>query len=305
MYENIVGNETIKKELHKAVSLNKTSHSYMFIGIAGIGKRLIAKEFAKMLLCTDENKYCNKCKSCIEFNTNNNPDFILLEPDEKGNIKIDQIRNLQKNVSEKPIISNNKVCIINDADLMTVEAQNCLLKTLEEPPSYMTIILIGTNESNFLPTIKSRCTILYFERIKDEEIKNYLMANMDQESIPSNIIEIADGSIGKALNIKDKFEIYEKISNIIENLDKCDIIEMLKESEAIYKAKEDIFEILEYINVLLIKKAKTNYKYANCIEYVEETKKRIKANSNYNMCIDYMLFGIWGGVNEKHSWSKI
>ena len=305
MFENIVGNETIKKELHKAVNLNKTSHSYMFIGIAGIGKRLIAKEFAKMLLCTDEKKYCNECKSCIEFDSSNNPDFIFLEPDEKGNIKIDQIRNLQKSVSEKPIISNNKVCIINDADLMTVEAQNCLLKTLEEPPAYMTIILVGTNESNFLPTIKSRCTILYFERINDEEIKNYLIENINEENIPSNVIEIAQGSIGKAINLKDKSEIYEKMNYIIDNLEKCDIIEILKESEIIYKAKEEIFEILDYINVLLIKKAKANYKYANCIEFIEETKKRIRANSNYNMCIDYMLFGIWGGVNEKYSWSKI
>lgn len=304
MFDNIVGNETVKVTLKKAINLNKTSHSYMFAGIPGIGKRIIAKDFAKALLCLDENKYCNKCKSCIEFDTNNNPDFIFIEPD-NGSIKIDQIRNMQKEVSEKPIISNNKVCIINDADLMTVEAQNCLLKTLEEPPAYMTIILVGTNESNFLPTIKSRCTIMYFERIKDEEIKEYLEDNLKGEIIAPNIIEIADGSIGKAINIKDKAETYEKINKIIENLEKYDIIQILKNSEDIYKLKEEIFEILEYINVLLIKKAKVNYKYANCIEIIEETKKRIKANSNYNMCIDYMLFGIWGEVNEKYSRSKI
>ena len=304
MFDNIVGNETAKATLKKAINLNKTSHSYMFAGIPGIGKRIIAKDFAKALLCLDENKYCNKCKSCIEFDTNNNPDFIFIEPD-NGSIKIDQIRNMQKEVSEKPIISNNKVCIINDADLMTVEAQNCLLKTLEEPPAYMTIILVGTNESNFLPTIKSRCTIMYFERIKDEEIKEYLEDNLKGEIIAPNIIEIADGSIGKAINIKDKAETYEKINKIIENLEKYDIIQILKNSEDIYKLKEEIFEILEYINVLLIKKAKENYKYANCIEIIEETKKRIKANSNYNMCIDYMLFGIWGEVNEKYSRSKI
>ena len=304
MFDNIVGNETVKVTLKKAINLNKTSHSYMFAGIPGIGKRIIAKDFAKALLCLDENKYCNKCKSCIEFDTNNNPDFIFIEPD-NGSIKIDQIRNMQKEVSEKPIISNNKVCIINDADLMTVEAQNCLLKTLEEPPAYMTIILVGTNESNFLPTIKSRCTIMYFERIKDEEIKEYLEDNLKGEIIAPNIIEIADGSIGKAINIKDKAETYEKINKIIENLEKYDIIQILKNSEDIYKLKEEIFEILEYINVLLIKKAKENYKYANCIEIIEETKKRIKANSNYNMCIDYMLFGIWGEVNEKYSRSKI
>ena len=304
MFDNIVGNEVAKDTLKKAIKFNKTSHSYMFIGISGIGKRIIAKDFSKALLCLDEEKYCNKCKSCIEFDSNNNPDFLFIEP-EKGSIKIDQIRNMQKEVSEKPIISNNKVCLINNADLMTVEAQNCLLKTLEEPPSYMTIILVGANESNFLPTIKSRCTIMYFDRIKDEEIKKYLEKNYREEKISSEIIEIADGSIGKAIKLKDKIETYENINIIIDNLEKYDIIQILKHAEDIYNLKDEIFEILEYINVLLIKKAGKNNKYANCIEIVEETKKRIKANSNYNMCIDYMLFGIWGEVNEKYSRSKI
>lgn len=304
MFNNIVGNDIAKKTLKKAVELNKKSHSYMFIGISGIGKKIIAKEFAKMILCLDEKKYCNKCKSCIEFDSNNNPDFIFIEP-ENGSIKIDQIRSVQKKVSEKPIISENKVCIINDADLMTVEAQNCLLKTLEEPPVYMTIILVGTNESSFLPTIKSRCTIMYFERIKDEEIKKYLEDNFKGQRIPTNITQIADGSIGKAIYLKDKAEIYENINKIVDNLQNYDIIQILKNAEEIYKAKDEIFEILEYINVLLIKKTRTNYKYANCIEIIEETKKRIKANGNYNMCIDYMLFGIWEEVNEKYSRSKV
>ena len=267
MFNNIVGNDIAKKTLKKAVELNKKSHSYMFIGISGIGKKIIAKEFAKMILCLDEKKYCNKCKSCIEFDSNNNPDFIFIEP-ENGSIKIDQIRSVQKKVSEKPIISENKVCIINDADLMTVEAQNCLLKTLEEPPVYMTIILVGTNESSFLPTIKSRCTIMYFERIKDEEIKKYLEDNFKGQRIPTNITQIADGSIGKAIYLKDKAEIYENINKIVDNLQNYDIIQILKNAEEIYKAKDEIFEILEYINVLLIKKTRTNYKYANCIEII-------------------------------------
>ena len=94
MFENIIGNEKNKQILEKSVSLNKTSHSYIFWGIEGIGKKLIAKEFAKMILCLEQNKYCGKCKSCIEFDTNNNPDFILLEPNE-GKLKIEQIREMQ------------------------------------------------------------------------------------------------------------------------------------------------------------------------------------------------------------------
>ena len=304
MFDNIVGNEKLKRTLETSVNLNRTSHSYLFVGISGIGKKLIAKEFAKMLLCLNKEKYCNKCKSCIEFNSKNNPDFIFIEAD-NGSIKIDQIRELQKTITEKPIISKNKVCLINDADLMTVEAQNCLLKTLEEPPSYMTIILIGANESDFLPTIKSRCTIMHFEKIKDKEIEKYLQEDFENQDTISTLISIADGSIGKAINLRSKVEMYKNICAIIENLDKCDIIDILKKTDDLYKAKDEIFGILEYINVLLIKQSKKNYKYANCVDTVEETKKRIKSNSNYNMCIDYMLFSIWGEVNEKHSWRQV
>ena len=91
MFENIIGNTNIKTVLEKSIKQNKLSHSYLFVGIQGIGKKMIATEFAKMILCLDDNKYCNHCKSCIEFDTNNNPDFVLISPD-GNNIKIEQIR---------------------------------------------------------------------------------------------------------------------------------------------------------------------------------------------------------------------
>ena len=121
MFDEIIGNEQIKQELQKSVKENKISHSYMFVGIEGIGKQMMAKRFAQMILCTNEiTKGCNQCKSCIEFQSNNHPDFLYTEPD--GNsIKIEQIRYLQKKIQEKPIISNKKVYIINNADKMTVD----------------------------------------------------------------------------------------------------------------------------------------------------------------------------------------
>ena len=127
MFNNILGNDKIKELLTNSVKNNKTSHSYLFIGTEGIGKKLMAKEFAKMILCTDENKYCNNCKSCIEFDTNNNPDFKIIEPD--GNsLKIEQIREFQSKVAEKPIISNRKVYIINDSDKMTRRSSKLFIK---------------------------------------------------------------------------------------------------------------------------------------------------------------------------------
>ena len=148
MFENIIGNDTIKKTLVKSIENATLSHSYLFMGIQGIGKKMFATEFAKAILCIKREQN-DSCKSCLEFDSNNHPDFMYIEP-EGTSIKIEQIRLLQKKIQEKPIISNQKVYIIDDADFMTKEAQNCLLKTLEEPPEFATIILIGCNENAFL-----------------------------------------------------------------------------------------------------------------------------------------------------------
>ena len=180
---------------------------------------------------------------------------------------------------------------------MTAEAQNCLLKTLEEPPEFATIILIGSNENSFLTTIKSRCMIIHFQSLKNEEIKNFLEKEYNINNTSENIIETFQGSIGKAILLKFKKEEYEKIQNMIDNLDKKDLIDIIKLAEPLYKAKEEILEILDYINIILLKKAKNQYLYTNCIRIVENTKKRIRQNSNYDMCIDNMVFNMWEEVN--------
>lgn len=296
MFENIIGNTNIKTVLEKSIKQNKLSHSYLFVGIQGIGKKMIATEFAKMILCLDDNKYCNHCKSCIEFDTNNNPDFVLISPD-GNNIKIEQIRDIQKRIQEKPIISEKKVYIIDNADLMTTEAQNCLLKTLEEPPEFAVIILIGSNSNTFLPTIKSRCTIMNFNKISDEEMTKYLREKCDVKNIDQNMLYMYQGSIGKSLELKEKQEEYRNIENIINNINRYDLIDFINNAEILYKSKEEINDILDYINVILLNKAKDEYLYTNCIQIVENTKKRLKQNANYDMSIDNMLFNIWEEIN--------
>ena len=175
---------------------------------------------------------------------------------------------------------------------MTKEAQNCLLKTLEEPPEFAIIILIGSNENAFLQTIKSRCIIFKFMPIEDEKIKEYLEKNYGINNLTQNHIVMFQGSIGKALLLKDKQEDYDKVIKIIDGLETKNLIEIIQMSEMLYEAKEEIFEILEYINILLLEKAKENYLYTNCIEIVENTKKRLNQNANYDMCIDNMLFNM-------------
>lgn len=278
MFENVIGNKSIKNTLEKSIKTNQITHSYLMIGIQGIGKKLLAKEYAKEILGSND--------------IINNPDFLCIEPD--GNsIKIEQIRNLQKEIQEKPIISKKKVYIIDDADLMTKEAQNCLLKTLEEPPEFAVIILIGSNENAFLPTIKSRCMILHFNRLSDSEIETYLKEQYNKLNVSQSMLDIAGGSIGRAINLKDKQEQYSKVEEIINILDKKDLIDIIQASEILYKSKEDINDILDYINIILLKKAKENYLYTNCIKIVENTKKRLAQNANYDMSIDDMLFKMW------------
>ena len=297
MFDEFIGNEQIKKELKRAVDENKVSHSYMFVGIEGIGKQMIAKEFAQIVLCTnEEEKGCHQCKSCVEFMSHNHPDFLYLEPD-GSSIKIEQIRYLQRKIQEKPIISNKKVYIINDADKMTAEAQNCLLKTLEEPPEYSTIILVGSNENAFLNTIKSRCMKISFQPIETKYIKQYMEETYGMTNISQNMLDAFQGSIGKAIILKDKKEQYESIEGMIEKLDKTDMTELIKLGEPLYQSKDEIINILDYINIILLKLSKENAQYANCIDIIENTKKRLNQNANYDMCIDNMIFNMWEEVN--------
>ena len=300
MFNNIIGNETNKQILKNIVENNNISHSYIFSGISGIGKFMFAKEFAKAILCTaNEDKPCNNCKSCESFDNLNNPDVIII--DEKENsIKTEQIKELTNNVLEKPIQSNRKIYIINNSENMTKEAQNSLLKTLEEPPQYITIILITNNENLLLNTIKSRCIKIPFNKLSDDEIKKYFQNNL--EIIDNNMINAFGGSIEKALILKDKKEIFSKIDEIFKNIENMDELQILSIKDIIFKDKDDVFYILDYINTIFYDKMLKNIyhaeKYEKCIKIIEDTKLRLKKNNNYDMAIDNCLFTIERRLEE-------
>lgn len=296
MFNTIIGNEQNKEFLTQIINSDNIAHSYMFIGQDSIGKLLFAKEFAKAILCLGDVKPCNKCKSCIEFDTSNNPDFNILEPD--GNsIKIEQIRELTKAVYEKPIVSARKVYIINNSNLMTKEAQNSLLKTLEEPPEYVTIILISSNENLFLPTIKSRCTKILFNILKNEELKQILKEKYNYINIPEIVLKIASGSVERAIELRDKEKEYEKVQKVFSNLENINIIDLINSKEELFKDKDEVNKILEYINLIFFDKIKTNIKYVECMKIIEDTKDRLKKNSNFDMTIDNLMITVWEEIN--------
>lgn len=296
--EEIVGNERVKQMLIKTAITRSVLHSYLFIGTEGIGKKIMARTFAQMILCEDEqNRPCQKCKSCIEFENHNHPDFMQIEAEEKS-IKIEKIRYMQEKIAEKPIVSSRKVYIIDDSDCMTKEAQNCLLKTLEEPPKYATIILIATNESKLLNTIRSRCMKVPFQKIEDEKIKEYMQKNRNI-IMKSEEILLCEGSIAKAIEWQEKQDSYRAIEEIIQKIETQDLIDLFKQAEFLYKAKEDIYILLDAMIVLLYHTK--DEKKLNCIQYVEETKRRLLANSNYDMSIDNLLMKMWEEINEKYN----
>lgn len=307
-FNNIIGNDKNKVFLNKIVNSNNTVNSYMFEGIEGIGKWGFAKEFAKMLLCTGENKTnCNDCKSCIEFNNDNNPDFMQIKPDGKA-IKIEQIRQMQEKILEKPIVSDKKIYIIDDADLMTKEAQNCLLKTLEEPPKYAIIILVLSNESKILNTVKSRCMRIFFEKIKGEELKKYSLEKFGENVITESMIENASGSIKKLIKIKDNFEEYDSLEEFSKRLQKDNILDIINNADVLYKNKEKVDDMLDYMTTIFYNSFindTRNERYINVIKIIEEAKKRLKANSNFDMTIDHLIFGIWREINEDSNRSQV
>ncbi len=295
-YNNIIGNEKVKNYLIEQIKKDDVLHSYLFLGIKSIGKLAIAKEFAKEILCTkDKNDSC-KCRSCNSFESENHPDFVLLNK-ESDTIKIDQIRELTTRIIEKPIISTKKVYIINDSEKMTKEAQNSLLKTLEEPPKFATIILISSNESELLSTIKSRCMKIKFDAISKDEMLDFCKRNYPDSNISEERIKSFNGSIGRAVEYFDNKEEFEQLESIINEIDKKDIAQILLDSKILY-TKEKIQEYLNYLINYIYIKSKENKRYLFCISHVDECLKKLKNNSNLDMCIDLMLIKIWEEINK-------
>ena len=295
MFNRLIGNEKIKQDLQKAIVNHKVSHSYLFAGTEGIGKMLFAKEFAKAILCEQEqgDKPCGKCKSCLEFEHNNHPDFYHVNVGDEKSIKIETIRKLQEKVQELPIVSGRKVYVIENAETMTTEAQNCLLKTIEEPPAFVHIILTTSNENKILSTILSRCIKLYFQNIKDDVLKQYLAEQYHITNVSENNIKAYHGSIGKALQIENNKELYSSIERVFGQLENYTLPMAMKELAVLYKEKDFAEELLDYINVILLGKAKQNAKYIEYIEKVEDVKRKIRGNANYTMAIDSLLFKIY------------
>lgn len=202
-FRNIPGRINLKNKLEAEIREGKPGHAYIFEGPKGCGKKDFAVAFAYMILCMAENveKPCGTCRHCMRINAGGTGELYVVE-EEKRSISVDTIRQLQDNINLMPVGSRNKVYIIKDGDKMTRQAQNCLLKTLEEPPGYAYIFITASNGDKFIDTIKSRAVTVQVGINSMEEIVESLKIRFD---IPDSEIAVAAqcsaGSVGRAIEI--------------------------------------------------------------------------------------------------------
>ena len=197
-FQNIIGQEQIKEHLQNALSTGKVSHAYIINGERFSGKEYIAKIFAMALQCErDGIEPCQECHSCRQALSDNQPDIIRVTHEKPGSIGVDDIRaQINGDIAIKPYSSPRKIYIVNEAEKMTVQAQNALLKTLEEPPAYAVILLLTTNVNAFLPTILSRCVVLNMKPVADEKVKKYLMEELQVPDYKADVcVAFARGNV--------------------------------------------------------------------------------------------------------------
>ena len=176
-FKDIIGQEQLKEHFQNALSTKKISHAYIINGESKAGKEFIANIFAMALQCEKGGTQpCQECHSCKQALSGNQPDIIHVTHEKPNTISVDDIRSrINNDVGIKPYSSPYKIYIMNEAEKMTVQAQNAILKTLEEPPEYAVIILLTTNVNSLLPTILSRCVVLNMKPVADNQVRKYLM----------------------------------------------------------------------------------------------------------------------------------
>ena len=323
-FNAVAGHERIIKSLRESIKNDMTSHAYIFCGNKGSGRNLTAGAFAKTANCLSpiNGNACGKCPSCIQFESGNNPDVFYVKATKTISISVDDIREqIVNEVKIKPYSYKRKIFIIDKADTMTSQAQNALLKTLEEPPKYVLIILIAENTENFLPTVLSRCVMMKFSPISVNLIKNYLINNCAMnEDDAAFYAEYSIGSIGEALRLSGDENFYQMRNDIISCLDRLDTMDfvsamfMAKEMEK-YKAYSELFDIMYmfYRDVfcmrlfkddryviqkdkigLIEKKAKNlnEQTIAKRLDFIMDIKKKIRQNTAFRLSMEVLFMNL-------------
>ena len=324
-FKDIIGQESIKKHLQTDIKTGNLSHAYIINGEYGSGRQTIASALAKTIQCqskTDDTDACGVCTSCKQAESHNHPDIKYITHD-KTSISVNDIREqLNNDISIKPYSSEYKIYIIPDANKMTEQAQNALLKTIEEPPVYAIIILLTENCDSLLPTIRSRCVTLTMNPVEKDKICTYLENKFQLEPEQAQIAaNYCQGNIGKAIRFassSDFIEMKNQVLKLLKNLDSMDIASIIDTIKEFSTHKNDINDYLDlmllwYRDVLMFKVTKdanlllysdeysaiseqaTKRDYENIeniIAAIDKAKVRLKANVNFDVTIELMILAM-------------
>lgn len=323
-FTDIIGQEQLKEHLQSAIKMNKVSHAYIINGERCAGKEFIARIFAMTLQCEKgEAEPCGECHSCKQALSGNQPDIIRVTHEKPNSIGVEDIRSqINSDMAIKPYSSPRKIYIINEGEKMTVQAQNALLKTLEEPPAYGIILILTTNVNSLLPTILSRCVVLNMKPVEDSLVKKYLMEEMQIPDYKADIcVAFARGNIGKARllasseefeNIREdavtlmkyigEMEMHEIVGAIkkigeykLEISDYLDIISIWYRDVLLFKATNDVNHLIFKEEIQYIKKVagKSDYEgIEKILDALEKAKSRLSANVNFDLTMELLLLTI-------------
>ena len=325
-FEDIVGQEHLIEYFKNVTNGGECAHGYIIEGEMRSGKEFIARVFSEALLCEGYGeKPCGKCQSCLQMENNAHPDFYSVTHDKPGSISVKDIREqIVQTVSTRPFKGRYKIYIVNEAEIMTEEAQNALLKTLEEPPEYVVIILLTTSKEKLLQTIQSRCVKLALKPVEKKVLKKYLMREYKIPDYKADIaVSFSQGNFGKAkmlimnedfdkmrteavsllkhINEMDAPSIMEAINKIKEykydELDYLDIFSVWYRDVLLFKATNDVNDLVFKQEIQSIKAVakRTSYEGIDDIVRALETAKiRIKAKANFETCMTLLLEVIKG-----------
>lgn len=320
-FSDIIGHRQIIEHLKKAISYGKVSHAYILNGPELSGKMMLAEAFAMTLQCEKKGtEPCGVCHSCRQAISRNQPDIIYLTHEKPATISVDDIRRqINNDIGIKPYASPYKIYIVDEAEKMNQQAQNALLKTIEEPPPYGVILLLTTNADAFLPTILSRCITLNLKVIPDQEIKDYLMRHCQVPDYKADICTaFAQGNVGKAIRLASNEDFNELKDSALQLVKRISDIELYEMTEVIKEISEykltisDYFDLLTiwYRDVLLykatadidglifkdeiyaIKKQAGKSSYAgieHILEALDKAKLRLNANVNFDLTMELLL----------------
>lgn len=323
-FKDIIGQEQIKEHLQNALATGKVSHAYIINGEKSSGKEFIAKIFAMALQCEQGGtEPCNECRSCKQTLSKNQPDIIYVSHEKPNTISVDDIRaQINNDVAIKPYSSKYKVYIINEAEKMTPQAQNAILKTLEEPPAYAVILLLVSNVNTLLPTILSRCVVLNMKPVRDVLVKKYLMEELQVPDYKAEVcVAFARGNVGKAKllasseefeNVKAEalsllkyikdMEIQEIVAAIkkineykLEINDYMDIMSIWYRDVLLFKATNDVNHMVFKEEVQTIRKVAARSSYEGIervIKALDTAKKRLDANVNFDLVMELLLLEV-------------